>query len=118
MAIKLKLKAEQIANYQFQNAPRGYNALEVDKFLDIVIGDYLKIEENLLVAKKELDELNAKIQQLEQEKDALVLENKKLKDKVPTIKGDVTQDNIKILKRIDALEKYLWKRGIDPTKIK
>ena len=44
MAIKLKLKAEEIANYKFRNVPRGYDAFEVDKYLDQIIKDYPREE--------------------------------------------------------------------------
>ncbi|MCQ2776732.1 MAG: DivIVA domain-containing protein [Bacilli bacterium] len=120
MAIKLKLTAEQISNRKFQNVPRGYDALEVDRFLDDIIRDYLSLEQNPPVSKKEHDELINKNKELEQKINALVIENEKLKAKIPNIKdrGNVNQDNIKILKRIDALEKYLWKNGVNPNTIK
>ena len=62
----------------------------------------------------------ALLKELEQKINALVIENEKLKAKIPNIKdrGNVNQDNIKILKRIDALEKYLWKNGVNPNTIK
>lgn len=119
MAAKLKLNVEEIENHKFNNAPRGYDALEVDKFLDIIIQDYLTIEQEDLVDRRKLDEALAQIDKLQAENDALRLQNSKLSAKIPNLKNaNVSQDNIEILKRIDALEKYLYKRGIDPKKIK
>ena len=119
MAIKLKLKAEEIANYKFRNTPRGYDAFEVDKYLDQIIKDYLSIENGGLVSQVELDEANRKIKDLEEQINKLTIENEKLAKKASLNKGDnVNQDNVKILKRIDALERYLYKKGINPNTIK
>ena len=119
MAIKLKLKAEEIANYKFRNVPRGYDALEVDKYLDQISKDYLAIENDGLVSKLELDAANARIKELEDANNKLTIENEKLAKKASLNKGDnVNQDNVKILKRIDALERYLYKKGINPNTIK
>ena len=117
---KLNLSVEKIENHKFGNAPRGYDALEVDKFLDVVIQDYLLIEEMKLVDGKELQAAQEKIEELRKKNEQLLLENKKLEAKVPknTKNPNVNQDNIKILERISILEKYLYKMGIDPKKIK
>ena len=119
MAIKLKLKAEEISNYKFRNVPRGYDAFEVDKYLDQIIKDYLSIEKDGLVSQVELDAANKKISELEEQIEKLTIENEKLTKKATLNKGNnVTADNVKILKRIDALERYLYKKGINPDTIK
>ena len=119
MAIKLKLKAEEIANYKFRNVPRGYDAFEVDKYLDQIIKDYLTIENGGLVSELELDASNKKIAELEEKINKLTIENEKLAKKATINKGNnVNSDNVKILKRIDALERYLYKKGINPDTIK
>lgn len=119
VAVKLKLNVFDLENHVFKHAPRGYDALEVDKFFDVIIQDYLMLEEEKLVSGKELEEAQKTIEKLKQENAALALENSKLKAKIPNMKNtNVNEDNILILKRIDALEKYLYKQGIDPKKIK
>ena len=119
MAIKLKLKAEEIANYKFRNSPRGYDALEVDRYLDQIIKDYLSVENGGLVSELELDAANKKIAELEEKINKLTIENEKLAKKATINKGNnVNSDNVKILKRIDALERYLYKKGINPDTIK
>ncbi len=119
MAIKLKLNSEEILNYKFRNVPRGYDALEVDMFIDKIIKDYLTVEKDGLVSQVELDAANTKIAQLEKENSKLAIENEKLKAKASLITGkNVNSDNVKILKRIDALERFLYKKGINPDDIK
>ena len=119
MGIKLKLNVQEIENHKFNNVPRGYDALEVDKFLDEIIKDYLKIEQEELVSRKELDDARVLIEKLKQENDKLRLENSKLSAKIPNLKNEnVNVDNIQILQRINALERYLYKKGIDPKNIK
>lgn len=119
MAIKLKLKSQEILDYQFQNVPRGYDALEVDKFLDNVIKDYLTIEKNSPLTKEEIQALKKQIEDLEKANENLRIENEKLKAKVNSIAftEGVTRDNAHLMKRIDALERYLYKKGINPNDI-
>ena len=57
MAIKLSLSSKQILNKEFRGQTPGYNPLEVDEFLDLILRDYKTIEENCLVGKKELSDL-------------------------------------------------------------
>lgn len=121
MAIKLNLNSQEITNYKFRNVPRGYDALEVDRYLDQIIQDYLKVEKNNLVSGEELQKANDKIGELEQKIKNLELENQRLKTKVTAMTSknpNVNSDNVKILKRIDALERYLYKKGINPNDIK
>ena len=44
MALKLKLDSNKILHKQFEGSKPGYNALQVDTFLDTVIQDYESIE--------------------------------------------------------------------------
>ena len=66
MAIKLVLSAEEIGNKVFKGVPRGYDPYDVDKYLDQIISDYEKVENNYLASKTEMDELNNKIKLLEE----------------------------------------------------
>ena len=43
---KLELTPEKILNMQFDVDFKGYSANEVDSFLDVVLEDYQKMEEN------------------------------------------------------------------------
>ena len=120
MAIKLVLSSETIGEKVFKGVPRGYDPYEVDKYLDQIILDYEKVEENYLMSKEEIDDLNAKIKKLEEERHFFELEMNKIKSKYSNVKpGDnVNDENIQLIKRINVLERFLWQNGFNPNNIK
>ena len=121
MAVKLFLNAQTIINHVFPVVGRNaYDATEVDKFLDAIIQDYKLVEANSLVLKKEYEELKNKSRTLEQEKRNLEVELEKYKAKFANIKSsdNVTSDNIELVRRNNALEKFLWAHGFNPDTIK
>ena len=65
MGIKLNFDSSFILEKQFNGQLRGYDAYEVDKFLDLIIKDYKIIESNHLIEKEELDQLKYQIAELE-----------------------------------------------------
>jgi DivIVA domain-containing protein len=118
--ISLHLDSKQILEKHFLAASPGYNALHVDEFLDVIIRDYQAVESNCLYQKKYVDELQNEIMTLKKTVEQLEIENKSLKTKISGI-GDISKansTNIEMLKRINALEKTLWKLGVNPTNIK
>ena len=121
MAIKLFLNSQTIINHVFPVVGRNaYDATEVDKFLDSIIQDYKLVEANSLVIKNDYESLKNKSQTLEQEKRKLEVELEKYKAKFANIKSsdNVNSDNIELVRRINALEKYLWAHGFNPDTIK
>ena len=121
MALKLFLNSQTIMNHIFPVVGKNaYDATEVDKFLDSIIQDYKKVEENSLILKKEYEELTAKNRNLEQEKRKLEVELEKYKARFANIKSsdNVTNDNIELVRRINSLEKFLWAHGFNPDTIK
>ena len=64
MAIKLVLSADEIGNKVFKGVPRGYDPYEVDKYLDLIIMDYEKVENNQLMSNAEIEALKKKISSL------------------------------------------------------
>ena len=120
MAIKLVLSSEQISEKVFKGVPRGYDPYEVDKYLDLIIVDYEKVEANYLMSKSEVEDLNKKNEALKQEIKKLELEIGRYKSKYSNIKpnDNVTEDNINLIKRINALERFLWQNGFNPNSIK
>ena len=121
MAVKLFLNSQTIVNHVFSIISKNaYDATEVDKFLDAIIQDYKLVEENTLVLKKEFDTMKEKNRSLEQEKRNLEVELEKYKAKFANINpGDnVNSDNIELVRRINALEKFLWAHGFNPDTIK
>ena len=121
MAVKLFLNSQTIMNHVFPVVNRNaYDATEVDRFLDEIIQDYTQVEANSLILKKEYEDLVNKSRRLEQEKRSLEVELEKYKARFANIKSsdNVTNDNIELVRRINALEKYLWAHGFNPDTIK
>jgi len=120
MAIKLALSSKEILNKVFPQAPRGYDGLAVDEFLDKILSDYRLVEANNLLAKEEIDDLKARIAQLEEQNKTLELQNASYENKLKNIKTNdtVSRDNINLIKKINTYEKFLWNNGFNPNTIK
>lgn len=118
--IKLKLTSSQILDQSFPGKPRGYDPLLVDQYLDKVIQDYITVESNVLMMKKEVDDLIKKIKDLEKDKHNLEIELGRYKSRFANIKDtdNVTSDNMELLKKINAYEKFLYNHGFNPSEIK
>ena len=120
MEFKLILSSEEILNHVFKSSYKGYDPLSVDEFLDKVISDYktieakqLSLKEDLEKSKKDNQELLKKLRELESE-----LARYKAKDSDLKPADNVNLDNINYIRRINALETFLFKNGFDPSKIK
>ena len=121
MAVKLFLNSQTIVNHVFPLVYKNaYDATEVDKFLDVVLQDYRLVESSTLVVTKEYEALLAKHKALEAEKRKIEVELEKYKAKFANIKSadGVTTDNIELVRRISALETFLWAHGFNPDTIK
>lgn len=102
---KLNLTPEQILNNEFKTDLRGYNADEVDAFLDLILEDYQIVEENVqelldMISSQqaEIKELNAKVRELQGQRRAFDLAN-------------TTQySSVDLLKRISRLEEELLRK--------
>lgn len=119
MEIKLRLDANKIYHKEFAGTKPGYDSLQVDTFLDIVIKDYESFEAYLKESKKEIEDLNDKIELLKASLTKVQTENASLKSKLSGISqnADASINNLELLKRISALEKALAKAGINPNTI-
>lgn len=118
--VKLSLSAKEIYDHQFKESLHGYDAFEVDSFLDKVISDYQKVEQNILIKQKEYDGLVEKIALLNKDKEKLEVANQSMTSKLGNISNNknVNSGNIDLFKKIDQLERALWRLGVDPNKIK
>lgn len=67
----IKLKSIDILEKSFQVEYKGYDAQEVDAFLDIIVEDYNCFEKNTSKYKNEIDSLNIKVNELETKIEAL-----------------------------------------------
>ncbi len=120
MAIKLTLSSKQILDTKFNHVVHGYDAYEVDKFLDQIIKDYQKAEANVIVLKSDAENIKGQIEDLKAKIKELEIENAKYK-KVYDIAKDnknASLDNIELLGKIKRYESYIWKSGVNPNTIK
>lgn len=105
--IKTKLNSSDVLDKEFKIKQKGYDALEVDSFLDLIIEDY-KTYEDLINQFKMLQKTNSvlrnKITDLELEVETL---NSKLGE-YRNATGGANMGNIDLLKRISELEQQVY----------
>lgn len=121
MDLKLELSAKKIVDKEFQGKKMGYDPLEVDQFLDMVITDYNQIEKYVTEMKTLLYEMQKTCKIYKERLENAEVNNEILSDKLKNISendSDVSLSNIDLLKRISLLEQTLYKAGIDPNLIK
>jgi DivIVA domain-containing protein len=120
MDLELQLNSRKVIDKEFKGVKNGYDPLEVDKFLDIVVQDYLKMERASLEFKTNLEELQKTLKIYKDRLDKLEIDNAVLSKKMANISDNdnVSFNNIDLVKRIASLEQALSNAGIDPTKIK
>lgn len=87
---RIKLSENDIYEKEFKTAMRGYNQVEVDEFLDVVIQDYQ-------VFMQEIEKLQNEIERL-----------KKTSETRPRSPKQNQQVNYDILKRLSNLEKEVF----------
>ena len=116
----LLLSSSDILEKTFPQVPRGYDAHQVDAFLDKILRDYREVEANKLLLKQEYENLIKKIEELEKENKNLAIELQKYKNRFANLKedDDVNLNNINLIKKIRSYEKYLWHIGVNPQTIK
>lgn len=115
----MNYNSKTLLDKKFSKNVKGYDALEVDTALDEVIADYKKYEKQVELDKKTIAELTVEVNELKSRLNKNEAELTILKNRVNSIPDspNVTRQNIKYLKRIAALEKALFDRGVDPQKI-
>lgn len=119
MPLKMMLDSSKIYHKKFESNKPGYDALQVDSFLDIVIKDYESIEKYLLSVDDTVNSLENRITMLNEELTKVEAENANLKARLGNIKEnqDTSLNNLELLKRISKLEKALSNAGINPNTI-
>ena len=100
---EISLTPQDILDKEFKIDTRGFRPQEVDKFLDIIIGDYTKfisLVKRLDSEKKELIEENLRLKQ----------ELRENKDKIELLKNTTGKEmtNVDMLRRISMLEKIVF----------
>ncbi|CVH74204.1 Cell cycle protein GpsB [Clostridiales bacterium CHKCI006] len=105
---KLQLSPTKILNKEFKVDFKGYNATEVDYFLDVVIEDYETFKKLLNMAYEKIETLNSRNQKLKEQIQNLEKENALIKDQYNQLEENSTS-NVDILKRLSLLEREVFK---------
>lgn len=97
---RYKLNVQEILDKEFHTDIKGYNAYQVDSFLDDVIYDYQLYDETI-------QHLGESLRKFEEENKALKQQVKELENALEGKEALANKpiDNIDILKRLSALEK-------------
>lgn len=104
-SVRTNLMSKDILEKDFKTSMRGYNQVEVDEFLDIIIKDY--------------DILNERIKKLEEENNRLKKQQQTTTTSSRTTRSSqqttpVNQVNYDVLKRLSNLEKEVFgKKYVD-----
>lgn len=104
MEKRFELTTKDILEKEFHIDLKGYNAHEVDAFLDSVIADYQQYDEtikNLGENLQKFDNENRKLKQRIQELE-ITLQGKEV--------NHVAVDNLDIIKRLSRLEQEVFKK--------
>mgnify|MGYP002520672796 FL=1 len=132
MAEKRILTEKDILNKKFKKDIKGYDAQEVDYFLDEVIKDYISFQKEETALNAEIATLRNQIHQAESKNNKpdvlalkkrihdLELENASYKNKLSGLQaGDkVNVENFDYIKRMRLLENFIWQLGFDPQTFK
>lgn len=119
MPLKLKLDSNKIYHKEFEGTKPGYNALQVDSFLDVVIKDYETMETYVNSAEQTIDELTKMNKMLKDRLSQVEATNAVMSEKLKDISDNdnASLSNLDLLKRISALEQALYKAGINPNSV-
>ncbi|WP_127943029.1 DivIVA domain-containing protein [Mycoplasma sp. ATU-Cv-703] len=103
----LNLKHETILKKKFAVELSGYNAGEVDGFLDLVIKDYQLYDQHIATLQDIVSEKVALVNDKDEQLDKLKIENANLKEQLDFLYKNST--NQVLHKRLSKLEKELGK---------
>jgi DivIVA domain-containing protein len=116
--MKLLLTSKDILNKEFSKNVKGYDALEVDNFLDLVLKDYKVIDNVVENLNEQIVNLKKTNQDLENEVESLKSSSIKKSKQTFVINDYSRLDNLELLKKISLYENKLYELGVDPSKIK
>ncbi|MBQ1477382.1 MAG: DivIVA domain-containing protein [Erysipelotrichaceae bacterium] len=102
---KLNLTPDEILEKQFQVDFKGYSASEVDSFLDQVLEDYQKMEDNVQELLDHIAELEAQIKMLNNENIEL-----QGKQKAFDLSNTTSYSSVDLLKRLSRLEEMVYSK--------
>lgn len=108
MENKIQLSPKKIYNKQFQVNSRGYDANEVDNFLDVVMQDYYSFKEMIDEANNYIEKLQNEIDTLKETLASTQEENEVLESNAKKLEEELSPQ-LDILQRLSALEKAVFK---------
>ena len=98
----ISLTPQEILEKEFKIDTRGYRLQEVDKFLDVVIKDYVEFS-------KTINRLESEKKELIEETMSLKRELRNLRANIDIVKKSEKEiTNIDIIRRLSQLEKYIY----------
>lgn len=121
--LNLKLSAQEINAKEFQGKSGGYDALQVDKYLDLIVNDYIAFEQfanNVKKLENSYEELVKTCELYKQKLSESEYQKALIQEELTVLKqneGSATS-NIELLQKISILEQALYNLGKDPSKIK
>lgn len=121
--LNLKLSAQEVNSKEFSGKNGGYDALQVDKYLDLIVSDYIAFEQYVNTTNKTVKAFEDLRRTCETYKVKLSESEYKqalLQEELNILKQNegISVSNIELLQRISVLEQALYKLGKDPSKIK
>lgn len=106
---KLNLTVQQIYDKKFNTDFKGYNAEEVDTYLDLILEDYDTYEQIISEYKKELERIKAERSDLQAQ--IIELKGQKRANEVSGATGNQSISNVDVLKRLSRLEEMVYKNN-------
>ena len=121
--LNLKLSAQEVNSKEFSGKNGGYDALQVDKYLYLIVSDYIAFEQYVNSTNKTVKAFEDLRRTCETYKVKLSESEYKqalLQEELNILKQNegMSVSNIELLQRISVLEQALYKLGKDPSKIK
>lgn len=102
------LTSQDVLEKNFRSGLRGYNAVEVDEFLDLVLQDYETYDKELAFLRAENARLVKRLSETEKQVSQTPTEDVQQKQTVQV--GSVNYD---VLKRLSNLEKHVFGSKLD-----
>ena len=105
---KLQLSPTKILNKEFKVDFKGYNATEVDYFLDTVVEDYETFAQMLNESYEQIENLQKENEALKMKMANMEREHLIQQDNLRSMEENLSS-NVDLLKRISNLEKEVYK---------
>ena len=98
------LKSNQILEKKFKTEISGYSAREVDEYLDQILEDYRKFEEEAQLNAGQIEDRNITIKQHEEKINILQIE---LENTLDLLKKAETSKNLDVVQELKVLRRQL-----------